>query len=158
VPHEVVPERAPGLADLPVRRELDEVGGLVEVELVAPEQAELDGRGGDALLEVERAEGEPVAEELDHEVGAGGVVGLGHDDEEDYEEDIPVAPLSRSAVRRIARTLLLCSAIVVVAALAVFRLPASQMPLLAPVVIAFLGSGLTLLSLRARERAEQDDV
>jgi hypothetical protein len=164
VPHEVVAEGAAGLADLPVRHELDEIGGLLGLELVPPDEPELDGRRGDALLEVEGAEGEAVVEELDDEIGAGVVVGLGHDDEEyddemdDYEEDIPAPPLSRSAVRRIARAVLACSAIVFVGIMAIFRLPLQETPLLAPVVLAFAGAGLTLLSLRARERAEQPDV
>jgi archaellum biogenesis protein FlaJ (TadC family) len=77
---------------------------------------------------------------------------------DDYEEDIPAPPLSRSAVRRIARAVLACSAIVFVGIMAIFRLPLQETPLLAPVVLAFAGAGLTLLSLRARERAEQPDV
>jgi hypothetical protein len=50
-----------------------------------------------------------------------------------------------------------CSAVVFAGVLAVFRLPPHQLPLLAPVVLAFAGAGLTLLSLRARERAQRRD-
>ena len=49
---------------------------LVVVELVARDEPELHGRGGDALLEVEGVEGEAVAEELDLVVLARGVVRL----------------------------------------------------------------------------------
>jgi hypothetical protein len=49
------------------------------------------------------------------------------------------------------------AAVVLVAAEAVFRLPADRLPLLAPAALALVAAGLTLLSLRARERAERDD-
>src|SRR6188768_3429562 len=74
VADEVPAERAARLLDPPVGGELDQVFGLVLVEVVALDEAELDGGGGDALLEVVCVEGEPVAEELDHVVLAGGVV------------------------------------------------------------------------------------
>jgi hypothetical protein len=155
VADEVVPEHAAGLVDPPVRGELDEVGGFLVLELVPAQQPEPDGSGGDALLEVEGAEREAVAEELDDEILAGGVVGLGHE-----EEDIPGPAISRRAARRIAHWVLASSVIVLVACLGVLRLPPQEAPvlaLLAPVVLAIGGSVLALLSLRARERAERGD-
>ena len=152
---EVDPEHAAGLVDPPVSRELDEVGGLLVLELVPAQQPEPDGGGGDALLEVEGAEREAVSEEFDDEVLAGGVVGLGHE-----EEDIPVPPISRRAARRIALWVLGSSAIVLVVCVGVLRLPPQEAPvlaLLAPLVLAMGGSVLALLSLRARERAERVD-
>ena len=64
VAHEVRAERAPGLGDPAVRGELDEVADLVLVEVVRRDEAELQGGRADPLLEVLRAEREPVAEEL----------------------------------------------------------------------------------------------
>ncbi len=52
VANEVAAERAAGLVDAALRRQLDEVGRLVVVQLVRLEQPELDGGGGDPLLEV----------------------------------------------------------------------------------------------------------
>jgi hypothetical protein len=76
VAHEVAPERAARLVDHPVGGQFHEVSGLVLVQVVAIDQPELDGGGRDALLEVVGVEGEPVPEELDHVVVAGGVVRL----------------------------------------------------------------------------------
>ncbi len=78
--HEVRAERAPRPGDASVRRELDEISDLVLVEVVRRHEPELDGRRLHALLEVPRAEGEAIAEELEHVVLAGEVVGdtLGH--------------------------------------------------------------------------------
>jgi hypothetical protein len=151
VADEVEPEGAAGLVDAPVRRELDEVGGLFFLELVAAQQPELDGGGGHALLEVEGAEGEAVPKELDDEIVAGGVVGLGHE-----EEDIPAPAISRRAARRIALWVLGSPSVVLVAAVGVLRLPPQETPLLLPVVLAIAGSALALLSLRAHERTERD--
>ena len=150
VADEVEAEGAPGFVDAPVRRELDEVGGLLLFELVPAEQTELDGGGGDALLEVEGAEREPVAEELDDEIVAGGVVGLRHE-----EEDNPGPALSRRAARRIAVSVLVSSAIVFVLAVGLLRLPPQETLLLAPVLLAFGGAVLALLSLRAHERIDR---
>ena len=76
VAHEVAPQRAARLFDPSVGCELDQVLGLVLVQVVALDQAELDGGRGHALLEVVCVEAEPVPEELDHVVLAGGVVRL----------------------------------------------------------------------------------
>ena len=73
---EVPAERAARLFDPAVGRELDEVVGLVLVQVVGLDEPELHGGGDHPLLEVVRVEGEPVAEELDHVVLAGGVVRL----------------------------------------------------------------------------------
>ena len=62
--------RARRFLDLALCRELDEVGRLVVVELVAIDQPELDGGSGHALLEVRGVEAEAVAEELDDVVFA----------------------------------------------------------------------------------------
>jgi hypothetical protein len=156
VADEVDAEHAAGFVDAPVRRELDEVGGLLVLELVPAQEPEPDGGGGNALLEVEGAEREAVAEELDDEIVAGGVVGLGHE-----EEDIPAPTIGRRAARRIALWVLASSVTVLVVCLGVLRLPLQEAPviaLLTPVVLAIGGSVLALLSLRARERAERADT
>ena len=57
--------------------ELDEVGGLVIVQLVVGDETELHGRGRHAFLEIRRVEAEPAAEVLDDVVLAGHVVRLG---------------------------------------------------------------------------------
>src|SRR5439155_14515858 len=74
VANEVPAERAAGLLDRVPLHELDQVGRLVVVELVASEEAELDGCRRDALLEVLGVEAEAVPEELDDVVVAGVVV------------------------------------------------------------------------------------
>ena len=71
VAHEVPPEGAARLVDPPLGGELDEVGGLVLVEVVRLDEAELDRGRGDPLLEVVGVEAEAVAEELDDVVVAG---------------------------------------------------------------------------------------
>jgi hypothetical protein len=53
---------------------------------------------------------------------------------------------------------LVCSSVLLVGSLVLFRLSPSQAPLVVPVALAFAGAGLTLLSLRARERAERGDL
>jgi hypothetical protein len=78
VADEVAAEAAPRLVDAAVGRELDEVGGLVVVQLVVGKEAEPHRRRDDALLEVDRVEAEPVSEELDDVFVAGAVVGLAH--------------------------------------------------------------------------------
>ena len=74
----VVAELRLRVSDPSVRGQLDEVGGLVLLELACLHEAELHGRGVDALLEIRLVEAEPIAEELDDEVVAGEVIGLGH--------------------------------------------------------------------------------
>ena len=74
VPDEVFAERAAGRLDRVPLDELHEVGGLVLVQLGIGDEAEADRRCGDPLLEVEAAEGEAVAEELDDVVVAGVVI------------------------------------------------------------------------------------
>src|SRR5581483_11049241 len=74
VPDDVAPERGARLADAPVRGQLDEVAGLVLVQVVRLDQPQLHRGGRDALLEVLLVEAEAVAEELDDEVLAGHVV------------------------------------------------------------------------------------
>lgn len=147
VPDEIDAERAPWLADAPIGRELDEIRGLVDVELIPWDEPELDGRGRHALLEVEGAEREPVPEELDDVVVAGGVVGLGH-----QLEDSPPSQLSHRAAKRIALSVVAASIVVLVGA-AFVRIPASTAPLLAPVVLALAGALLALLAIRSRRRA-----
>jgi hypothetical protein len=92
VAHEVAAEVAARLGDAAVGGELDEVGRLLVLELVPVEQPELHRRGRDALLEVRRGEPEAVAEELDHEVVARGVVRLRH--------VLRIAPATLAVVRR----------------------------------------------------------
>jgi hypothetical protein len=65
--------------------------------------------------------------------------------------------VSRDGARRIARAVLVASVVLIVLAVGIFRLSAEQAPLLAPVVLAFAGSALALLSIRAHERAERPD-
>ena len=75
---EVVAELRLRVRDASVRGQLDEVGGLVLLELARLHEAELHGCGVHALLEIRLVEAEPIAEELDDEVVAGEVIGLGH--------------------------------------------------------------------------------
>src|SRR5262249_34185357 len=77
VAREVAAEARLGALDHALRAERDEVCGLVLVELVHLYEPELDGRGDDALLEVEGVEAEAVAEELDDVVVTRGVVRVG---------------------------------------------------------------------------------
>ena len=79
VTYEVTAETAARLVDPVALDELDEVGGLVVVELVVADETELDRRGGDAFFEVGAVEAEAVAEELDDVVVPGDVVGFDHD-------------------------------------------------------------------------------
>src|SRR4029079_16915097 len=76
VADEIPPELAARLLDAAVGGELDEVGGLVIVQLVGLDQAELDRSSGNALLEVRAVEAEPVSQELDDVVVARAVVGV----------------------------------------------------------------------------------
>jgi hypothetical protein len=64
-PDEVAAERAARLLDLPSAASSTRSGGLVLVERVPLDEAELDCRRRHALLEVGCVEAEAVAEELD---------------------------------------------------------------------------------------------
>jgi hypothetical protein len=147
VTDEVDAESASRFLDAPVGRELDEIRGLVDVELVSWDETELDGRGRHALLEVEGAEREPVPEVLDDVVVAGGVVGLGHE-----IEDNPPLQLSQRTAKRIALSVLGASLLLLVGA-ALLRIPASMALLLAPVALALAGALVALLAIRSRGRA-----
>jgi hypothetical protein len=147
VADEIHAESAARLVDAPVGRELDEIRGLVHVELVAWDETEPDDRSRDALLEVEGAERELVAQELDDVVVAGGVVGLGHE-----RENSPQLQATHGTAKRLALSVVAAS-VVILAAAAVVRVPASMAPLLAPVVLALLGSLLALLAIRSRDRS-----
>jgi hypothetical protein len=70
VPDEVAAQVTLRVADDPVRRQLDEVGDLLCVELAGRNEAELDGRGDHPLLEIRGVEGEAIAEKLDDVVRA----------------------------------------------------------------------------------------
>ena len=70
MPHEVAPEPAAWVFDPVPPDELDEIGGLVLVQFVVGDQPELDGRGGDALLEVGGVEAEAMVLKLDDVVVA----------------------------------------------------------------------------------------
>ena len=78
MPDEVDAEPAAGLGDPAVGGQLDQVGGLVLVEVVSLHQPELHRRGRDALLEVGGVEAEAIAQEFDDVVVAREVVGLCH--------------------------------------------------------------------------------
>ena len=65
VADEVAAELAARIRDPPVGSELDEVGGLLVVQVVRPDQPEPNGGTGNSLLEVLGVEAEAVAEELD---------------------------------------------------------------------------------------------
>jgi hypothetical protein len=151
VADEVGAERAARFVDASVGRELDEIRGLVEVELVSWDQAELDDRRGHPLLEVEGAEREPVPQELDDVVVAGGVVGLRHG-----AENSPPLEVSPRRARRIVLSVL-ASSLLVLAAAVVVGVPASMAPLLAPVVLALVGALVALLAIRSREQAARDE-
>src|SRR3954463_3422701 len=68
---EVAAELAPRLLDQAVRGQLDEVFGLLVVQLVVLDEPEAEGRGGHALGEVGGVEAEAKTEELDDDVVAG---------------------------------------------------------------------------------------
>jgi len=78
VPDEVDPEPATRLDDPAVGDELDEISRLVRVQVVRGDELEAHSGRGDALCEVVGAELEAMAEELDHEVVAGAIVGREH--------------------------------------------------------------------------------
>jgi hypothetical protein len=160
VTDEIDAESAARLVDAPVGRELDEIRGLVDFEFVPWNESELDRGRGHALLEVEAAEGEAIAEKLDDVVLAGRVVGLGHRTEnsplDEDEEDGPPLEVPLLTVKRIAQSVLVCS-VVILAVAAVIRVPAGQAPLLAPVVLALFAAVVTLLSVRSRRRAAGDE-
>jgi hypothetical protein len=68
VPHEVTPQRAARLRYAAVGGELDEIGGLLVIEVVRLDHPEPHRGARDPLFEIERVEAEAVAEELDHVV------------------------------------------------------------------------------------------
>ena len=72
--NEVVAERTSRHCELSVRRELDQVGRLIAVELASLHETELDGGCHDPLLEILAAEREAVLEELHLVVVAGAVI------------------------------------------------------------------------------------
>ncbi len=78
VPNEVDPEPAARLHDPAVGDELDQVSSLVRVQVVRADELQPHRSRRDALREVVGAELEAMAEELDHEVVAGAIVGREH--------------------------------------------------------------------------------
>ena len=78
VAHEIAAEPAARLVDPVPLDELDEIGGLIFVQLVVADQPQLHRCGRDTLLEVGRVEAEPVSQKLDDVVVSGQVVGLRH--------------------------------------------------------------------------------
>src|SRR5581483_12027847 len=74
VANEIAAERGARHLDAVARHELDQVGRLVVVELVAPDQAELDGGRRHALGEVVGVEAEAIRQVLDDVVVPGVVV------------------------------------------------------------------------------------
>ena len=126
VADDVVPQQAPRLRDPALGSELDEIGGLLRVEVTGLDEAELHGGGADPLLEVNRVEAEPIAEELDDVLVARGVVRLWHEPENNpargrtrgrapsdarcivlvmYEGTWTIRPCPRRDVRALARAL-----------------------------------------------------
>ena len=71
VADEVAPEVAARLLDRPVGRELDQVGGLVLVQLVASTRPSLTAAAVTRCSKSARVEAEAVSEELDDVVLAG---------------------------------------------------------------------------------------
>ena len=76
--NEVLPEARPRRIDPVALDELHQVCCLLVVQLVVGNEAELDGGGDDAFLEVRGVETEPVLVEFDDVVVARHVVGLRH--------------------------------------------------------------------------------
>lgn len=64
--------------------------------------------------------------------------------------------MTKSTGKRLALSVVGASVVILAAAVLV-RVPASMAPLLAPVVLALLGSLLALLAIRARERGAPRD-
>ena len=128
----IAAERRAGLLDHTVRRELDEVGDLLLVELVPPDQPEPNGSRGDPLLEVVPVEAEPIAEELDDVVVPRRVVRLGHPRRiaRDYAPSVNARTYAVSA---------LACAVLVVAGKYFFDLSWESALVLAPVFVLTLG-------------------
>src|SRR5262249_28681670 len=78
VPHQIAAETAARVRDAAVRSELDQVGRLLVVQVVVPDETERYCRGGYPLLEVDGVESEAVTQELDDVVVARAVVRLTH--------------------------------------------------------------------------------
>ena len=68
MPDEIEAEPAPRVDDAAVGDELDEIGGLLLVDVVGRDELQANCGGDHSLLEVERRELEPVPQELDDEV------------------------------------------------------------------------------------------
>jgi hypothetical protein len=80
VADEVETQAAARLRDPPVGGQLDEVGRLLLVQVVALDETELHGRRCDPLLEVERVEAEAIAEKLDDVIVAREVARFWHEE------------------------------------------------------------------------------
>src|SRR4051812_19399742 len=74
VANEILAERAARCSDRVALDELDEIAGLVLVQLGARDETQTDRRGRDAFFEIQAVEGEAVPEELDDVVVARGVI------------------------------------------------------------------------------------
>jgi hypothetical protein len=153
VPHEIAAELAARLGNPPVGRELDEIGGLVVVEVVGADEPEPDGGGGDPLLEVVRVEAEAVAEELDDVLVAGRIVRLAH-----LAEGYPPA-----MERKLVIPMIVVVLVIWVVGTWVTKYSLSEMAVFTPIAVAALGllAGVILLwvkvirdSLRGRGRTE----
>jgi hypothetical protein len=153
VTHEIPAERAACVGDPAVGRELYEIGRLVVVEVVRPDQPEPDGGGGDPFLEVVGVEAEAVAEELDDVLIAGRIVRLAH-----LVEGYPPA-----VNRKLVIPMIVVVLVVWLVGTWVTKYSASEMAVFTPIAVAALGllAGVILLwvkvirdSLRARGTTE----
>ena len=141
VADEVAPELAARFLDQAVGGQLDEILGLLLVELVVVDEAEPVGGRRDALREVGRIEAEAETEELDHDVVAGRVVLDVHP-----EEDSPRARLTLVSLRAALLSGLVTAGLVLLTVW-IFELPLERAAVLAPVLVVIAGvvGGLVVL-------------
>ena len=141
VADEVAPELAARFLDQAVGGQLDEILGLLLVELIVVHEAEPVGGRRDALREVGRIEAEAETEELDHDVVAGRVVLDVHP-----EEDSPRARLTLVSLRAALLSGLVTAGLVLLTVW-IFELPLERAAVLAPVLVVIAGvvGGLVVL-------------
>jgi hypothetical protein len=156
VPDEVEAQSAARVDDASVGDELHEVRGLLFVDVVRGDELEADRCRDHALLEVQRRELEPVAEELDDEVVPGPVVRRQH-------PFCRVSRLSDMRDRRLWAVMALAVVAIWLIGAAVTRYSLEKMAYYTPVAVVVVGAtvGIVLLwvkvvtdSLR-RRRGEQ---
>jgi hypothetical protein len=148
---EIKAKPAARLGDPTVRGQLDQVGGLVLVKVIALYEPELHGCGGHPLLEVESVEAEAKTEKLDDVILTRGVARLRH------ERRIATVKVVVVSTRTAALSGLVVGGLVLAVAW-LFELPADRVAVLAPVivVIAAAVAGLGIFWIRAAADSIRD--